>query len=180
MNVHCDQTRQRLPAARNTLWIFASALMGLLLVFRTHYSLYLTKGESMLPGLQSGDLVLVDKLAYRTTEPERGDIVVARDHDDLIVKRVVGLPGEEIELVQGKLRVNRQPFPEAYAVEPGMLSLQRGRLWEDRYALLGDNRAVSSSTVVHAVVAKEQIVGKVVQSLRLWPDWWTAKFNPAA
>lgn len=179
MNVHCDQTRHRPPVACKTLLIFACALIALV-VFRTHYSLYLAKGESMLPGLHSGDLVLVDKLAYRTTEPERGDIVVARDRDDLVVKRVVGLPGEEVEVLQGKLRINRRPFAEAYAVERGRLNLRRGRLLEDRYALLGDNRSVSSFTVVHAVVAKEQIVGKVVRSLRLWPDGWTPSSHPAA
>jgi signal peptidase I len=140
-----------------------------LLVFRAHFSLFIAKGESMLPGLRSGDLVLVDKLAYRAKDPERGDIVVAREGNDLIVKRVVGLPSEEVELRQGKLLVNQRPLAEEYAVEPGWLSLRRGRLLEDRYALLGDNRSVSSTVFVHAVVSKDQIVGKVIHSLRLWP-----------
>lgn len=151
------------------LLILASGLIGLLLVFRAHFILSIAKGESMLPGLRSGDLVLVDKLAYGAKDLKRGDIVVAREGNDLIVKRVVGLPGEEVELQQGKLYVNQRPLAEAYPVEPGWLSLGKGRLLEDKYALLGDNRSVSSSVFVHAVVSKDQIVGKVVYSLRLWP-----------
>jgi len=156
-------------ASHKTLLLFASCLIGLLLVFRAHFSLYIAKGESMLPGLRSGDLVLVDKLAYEAKDLKRGDIVVAREGNDILVKRVVGLPGEEVELRQGKLYVNRRPLAEEYAVEPGWLSLGKGRLLEDRYALLGDNRSVSGSVFVHAVVAKDQILGKVVYSLRLWP-----------
>jgi hypothetical protein len=51
---------------------------------------------------------------------------------------------------------------------------------EDRYALLGDNRSVSGSVFVHAVVSKDQILGKVIQSVRLWPGWWKTRFNQAA
>jgi len=149
-------------------------------MFRVHFALYIAKGESMLPFLRSGDLVLVDKLAYRAKDPKRGDIVVAREHYDIIVKRLVGLPSEEIELHQGKLYVNRLPLAEEYAVKPGQLSLRRGRLFDDKYALLGDNRSVSSSVFVHAVVSKDQILGKVIHSIRLWPGWLRPGFNQAA
>lgn len=166
-------------ASHKGLWIFASGLIGLLLVLRVHFVLSVAKGESMLPGLRSGDLVLVDKLAYWAKNPERGDIVVARDRNELIVKRVVGLPDEEVELHEGKLYINERPLAEVYPVEPGWLSLRRGRLLEDRYALLGDNRAVSSAASVHAVILKEQIVGKVIHSVRLWPSWLRPEFNQA-
>jgi len=112
----------------------------------------------------------VDRLAYRAKDPQRGDIVVAREGNDLIVKRVVGLPGEEVELQQGKLYINQRPLAEEYDVEPGWLSLGKGRLLEDKYALLGDNRSVSSSVFVHTVVSKDQILGKVVYSLHLRPS----------
>jgi signal peptidase I len=170
MNATCDQTQKLPMASHKGLLIFASCLIGLLLVFRAQFVLSIAKGESMHPGLRSGDLVLVDKLAYRTASPERGDIVVAREGNDLIVKRVVGLPSEEVELRRGELYINQLPLAEEYAVEPGWLSLGRGRLLEDKYALLGDNRSVSSSVFVHAVVAKDQVLGKVVYSLRLWPS----------
>ena len=77
MDANCDQTLNSPMASHKGLLIFASGLIGLLLLVRAHFSIYIAKGESMLPGLRAGDLVLVDKLAYRATDPERGDIVVA-------------------------------------------------------------------------------------------------------
>ncbi|MCW5550716.1 MAG: signal peptidase I [Verrucomicrobiae bacterium] len=159
------------------LLILAMAMIGFLLVFRAHFAVFIAKGDSMLPGLQSGDLVLVDKLAFRTKNPERGDIVVARDRDELIIKRVVGLPGEEVELRQGELYVNQHPHSEKYAVEPGWLNLGKGRLLENKYALLGDNRSVSRSVFVHAVASKDQMLGKVIHSLRLRPRWLGSSLN---
>jgi len=182
MSTHCD--RELIPSQPavgrlqpKALLFFLAGLGGLMLLFRAHFVLFLAKGESMEPGLRSGDLVLVDRQAYRTTEPRRGDIVVARKGNELIVKRVVGLPGEEVELLQGKLQINRRPLAETYAVEPGWLNVRSGRLLADRYALLGDNRSVSSAVSVHAVVAKDEIVGRVIQSFRCWPDWLPPRFH---
>ena len=162
---------RRAVAPRTRLWLLAASLFAMLLAWRAHFGFCLVMGESMLPGLRSGDLLLVDKRAYQTAAPERDDVVVAHDRGGLIIKRIVGLPGEEVELRQGELYVNRLPLGGDYAVEPGPLSLRSGRLFDNRYALLGDNRSLPGSLVVHAVVAKEQIVGKVVRSLRLWPEW---------
>jgi signal peptidase I len=113
----------------------------------------------------------VDKLAYRAAEPRRGDLVVARAGRDLLVKRVVGLPGEELELRLGELFVNRLAYAEFYPLAPGRLTLRPGRLLADRYALLGDNRDLPTS--IHAVVSRKQIVGKVVRVWRPWPRWPT-------
>ncbi len=169
MKTNCDRSRNVLHVAPKGWLLFVGILLALLLTFRAHYSVYLAKGESMLPGLHSGDLVLVDKRAYCAQAPERGDIVVAREGDELLVKRIVGLPGEVVELRQGKVYVNQHPLTESYVTETGALNLRKDRLWENRYALLGDNRAVSRSVFVHAVVAEEQIVGKAIYSVRLWP-----------
>ncbi len=180
MHAICELTQKSRPASQRRLLLLAGGLMALLLLVRAHFALCLTKGESMFPSLRSGDLVLVDKLAYRATQPERGDIVVARVRNELLVKRVVGLPGEEVELRQGQLYVNQHSLAEEYAVEPGWLSLRKGRLLENKYALLGDNRSVSSAMSVHAVASKEQIIGKVIHSVRLWPAWFGPAFDPAA
>lgn len=145
--------------------LLALGLMALLALARTQFTLCLVKGGSMLPGLRSGDVLLVDKRAYRTAAPARGDIVVARDRQSLIIKRVVGLPGEEVELRWGELHINGVPQAEAYALTSGWLSLGKGRLFADRYALLGDNRAFPDSVSTHAVVPKERILGKVVHTL---------------
>jgi signal peptidase I len=143
------------------LLLFTVGITALLLVLRMHYSLCLAKGESMLPGIRSGDLLLVDKRAYRSSAPARGDIVVARYDDGLMIKRVVGLPDEEVELRRGQLYINQLAFAEDYPVQPGLLSLRKGKLFDDRYALLGDNRSIPATLSVHAIVPKDRIMGKV-------------------
>jgi signal peptidase I len=140
---------------------------GLLALARTRLLLSLVKGDSMIPAFASGDLLVVDKTAYSEESPKRGDIVVANDGKDLIVKRVVGLPGEVVDVREGRLHVNDSPLAEPYPVTPGRLTLRKGRLFDDTYALLGDNRSLSGAASVHAVLPKKQIVGKVIYSLGL-------------
>lgn len=136
-------------------------------LFQTRFNLTLSVGESMEPTLASRELLLVDRLAYRQAEPRRGDIVGARHDGEWIVKRVVGLPGETVEVRDGRLMVNGRLFPEAHPALPGSLRIEPGTLQADRYALLGDNRSLGSSQTVHAVVGHDQIRGKVVGSLPL-------------
>jgi signal peptidase I len=154
-------------AARHRRIILAAAFIGGLLIAQTHFRLALVSGHSMLPGLDSGDLLLANKRAYRIEDPKRGDIVLARYDKELIVKRVVGLPGEEVALKGGHLYVNGSAVVEQHEIEPGSLDLSPGTLFQGKFALLGDNRSVSVSQIVPPLVSKEQIVGKVVWSLRL-------------
>ncbi|MBI4661910.1 MAG: signal peptidase I [Verrucomicrobia bacterium] len=162
-----DLSRVRRSRQHLRLVVLISVLVGVLLVWRSHFRLTLVVGQSMLPTFSTGDLLLVDQQVYRNVEPRRGDIVVARYNEDLIVKRVVGLPGEEVELDKGRLCINGRPTALGHSIQPGLLSIGRGKLLEQKFALLGDNRALPLSQVVHAVVARDQIVGQVIFSLRL-------------
>jgi signal peptidase I len=157
------------------LWLILGAfLLVSVSLLRTQYCLTLVSGESMEPGLRTGDLLLVDQLAYRDAAPKRGDIILSHSPTGLIVKRVVGLPGEWIELRQGRLYIDDLPLAESYDIELGMLSLGKGRLFDEKYGVLGDNRSVPSSLSVHAIIARDQIVGKVIRSIRLRPNRWSA------
>jgi signal peptidase I len=147
----------------------AAALLCLQLVVHSRLQLALVVGNSMLPTLTSGDLLLVDKWAYKKADPHRGDVVVIRYAKELIVKRIVGLAGEEVEVKQGTLYINGAPCPETYITEPGSLAIGKGRLLKERFASLGDNRAVSPALAIHPIVSKSDILGKVVCSVRLWP-----------
>lgn len=129
----------------------------------------MVSGPSMNPTLASGELIWVDRRSYGATAPVRGDVVVARHRGEWIVKRVVGLPGEEVEVREGRLYVNGGNPGMQHAVMPGPLSIAPGRLGRDRYALLGDNRSELASTLVHAVVPSARIMGKVLFRVRLWP-----------
>lgn len=145
-------------------WLVAigTALILLGSLFHSTYRLVFVSGESMLPTLQSGNLLLVDKRAYDQVEPDRGDIVVARNAGDLIVKRVVGHSGEEVEVKHGRLYVNGARARENHAIYPGLLCVGPGKLLPGDFATLGDNRAVSPVTAVHPIITEADILGKVV------------------
>ena len=87
---------------------------------------------------------------------------MARYSGELVVKRVVGLPGEEVEVRYGKLYINNRLMQEDHQVEQGTLSVEKGNLFEGDFATLGDNRAVSPASAIHPIVAKADILGKVV------------------
>jgi len=139
------------------------ALMGL----RSRYELVLVVGKSMLPTLTPGDLLIVDKKAYCCREPVRGDIVLAEYRKELVIKRIIGLPGEEVEVKQGRLYINGISCQENHPVELGCLNIQRGTLLLGRFATLGDNRSVLQAQVIHPILSKENIVGEVVVSLAI-------------
>lgn len=144
------------------LFLLALALVATLMVLRTHFRLALVMGESMEPGLHPGDVLLIDKLAYRREHPLRGEIVVARYRNDLLVKRVVGLPGEVVQVQNGGLFIEGRRFAEPHRIKPGPLDIGAGRLLKGKYALLGDNRAILGAQNVHAVVSKDHLAGKVI------------------
>ena len=153
------------------------SFLFLLLVLRSYFQLVIVKGESMQPTFRTGDLLVVWKRAYRTAEPHRADIVVSRYRNDLIVKRVVGLPGEEVEVQSGSLLINGLPNIEDHGIEPGELRIEKGKLFDGKFALLGDNRALPFSELIHAVVSKDDIIGKVIFSICLrWP-WPSRNFS---
>jgi signal peptidase I len=173
--------RGKLPSSqRHWRLALCGGLLIILVVLRGNFELVIVKGVSMQPAFRTGDLLLVYKRAYRRTEPHRADIVVARYRNDLIVKRVVGLPGEEVEVQRGSLLINGIPNIEGQGIRPGSLTIEKGKLFDGKFALLGDNRALPLPTVIHAVVSKEDIIGKVVFLICLrWP-WASAGMGPDA
>jgi type IV secretory pathway protease TraF len=94
-------------------------------------------------------------------------VVVALYHGGWIVKRVVGLPTEIVEVRHGRVTVDGSRLPLDHPVELGFLDIAPGRLLADRYAILGDNRGVEPSAFLHAVVSPSQMLGKVVAAARL-------------
>ncbi len=135
--------------------------------------------ESMAPTLQGGDRVLTNKLAYYLSDPERGDLVVFEDtgkqKNEDTVKRVIGLPGDEISVEDGALLVNREPLHEPY-LDTQAGTAQKASTLEtfgpvfvpkDHVFVMGDNRANSYDSRFFGPVPNENLVGEV--SLRFWP-----------
>jgi signal peptidase I len=127
---------------------------------------------SMVPTLKYGDRVLVNKFIYRFTEPQRGDIIVFKsvegDGQDLI-KRVVGVPGDEIAVRGGTLFVNGEPQKEPYVNKkfPDRSFYAPTTVPKDHVFAMGDNRANSQDSRVFGPVPEQNIEGEAF--LRFWP-----------
>ena len=188
---------------RHGLWGFFRDLPGLILVafalaliIKTFLvQAFFIPSASMVPTLQIGDRVLVNKLVYDFGEPQRGDVVVfgdplsaepdrgffggiwhwlteglgfaTADEQDFI-KRVIGLPGDELEWKDGHIFVNGEPFDEPQTVRPDNYSHEPITVDEDRVFVMGDNRANSSdSRESLGQIPYDKIVGKAF--VLLWP-----------
>ncbi len=131
-------------------------------------------GFSMVPTLQDGEFVLVNRLAYRMGNPQRGDIIVFHFPLDPasqdLIKRVIGLPGDQIMVGQGLVYVNGQPLPEPYIAAAPLYSgewvVPDGDLF-----VLGDNRNDSSDSHSWGMLPEKEIVGKAVFIYWPFPEW---------
>jgi len=125
----------------------------------------------MEPTLHHGQYLMVNKLALRLGAPRRGDIVVFRSPQDAkraLIKRVIGLPGEEVSIRDGLVHINGQPLAEPY-IAPDRSSGNWGpiMLGKGQYVMLGDNRNNSNDSRGFGPVSDSQFIGKAWFSL--WP-----------
>jgi signal peptidase I len=126
-------------------------------------------GASMEPTLVSGEYVIINRLSYRLGSPQRGDIIVfhfPRDPKEEYIKRVIGLPGDEIEVKNGAVYVNGQLFDESY-LNVKMDYFGTWRIPADQLFVLGDNRNNSSDSHDWGTVPMDYVVGKAV--IVYWP-----------
>lgn len=164
--------------------ILLAAVIWLLVNFTT--ARYIVEGQSMEPNLETGQFLIISRLSYFTLgdlvelgDPQRGDIIVfdfPGNPGDDYVKRVIGLPGEEVVVAEdGRVVVNGQPIGEPY-LNDAFTQPYRGRFgtWTvppDHYFVLGDNRNSSSDSRSWGMLDESYIVGKAW--LSYWPprDW---------
>jgi signal peptidase I len=135
-------------------------------------------GQSMLPMLENGDQLIVDKLTYRFRDPERYDIIVfpyQYADNTYYIKRVIGMPGETVQIdEEGAIYINGVLLPEHYGREviaSNKLGLAADpiTLGKDEYFVLGDNRNNSSDSREPSVgnIRRKDIVGRAW--MRIWP-----------
>ena len=136
-------------------------------------------GPSMSPTLENGDQILVNRFLYKLFEPGRNDLVVfspnGNQKSHYYVKRIIGLPGDVIEIKDGIVYVNREPFPEKLEVEPvenALMAEQEIIVGEEEYFVLGDNRNNSEDSRYANIgnIKKEYIVGKAWFIVSPWGD----------
>ncbi|NEO68145.1 MAG: signal peptidase I [Moorea sp. SIO3H5] len=147
---------------------------------------YIPSG-AMLPTLQINDRLIIEKLSYRFNDPERGDIIIFNPTDtlkkqnfrDAFIERVVGLPGEKVELKDRKIYINDQPLAEDYIADgqrtvidacksaPQPYLSKPVTLPPNSYLVLGDNRENSYDSRCWGVVPRDNIIGKAF--IIYWP-----------
>jgi len=126
-------------------------------------------GSSMEPALHDSQYLIVNKLAYRLYEPRRGDIVVFEFPQNVereFIKRVIGLPGEKVEMKAGQVYVNDQPLKEAYIPHLGNSSWGPKVLGQNELFVLGDNRLNSHDSRSWGSLPRRNLTGKA------WFCYW--------
>lgn len=134
------------------------------------------KGDSMEPNFHDGEYLLTDKVSYRMGEPKRGDVVVFKappTYKDEFIKRIIGLPGDEVKIEGGKVFINGRPLDEQYLPEgtyvlAGNYS-EEGKaviVPEGSYFVLGDNRDASLDSRRLGPIEMQYITG------RAWFVYW--------
>ena len=159
--------------------ILTYAIIFLLCVFiipRYVVQKTIVDGESMEETLKNKDHLLVEKVSYRFTDPDRFDIVVfhpyGKDADEYYVKRVIGLPGETVQIIGSEIFINGEKLEENFGKDPihyAGIAKEPLTLSDDEFFLLGDNREISLDSRWEEVglVHREFIEGHAF--LRIWP-----------
>lgn len=129
----------------------------------------------MEPNFENGDYLIIDELSYRIRSPQRGEVVVFKypyDETQKYIKRIIGLPGETVEIQSGTVIVLNQSGESvldesSYLPSVFTLGDTRVALGENEYFVLGDNRSASSDSRRWGVLPRENIIGQVF--FRAWP-----------
>ena len=128
-------------------------------------------GDSMVPTLKENQILLLNKFDYKFNEIERYDIVVIEVGNGEIIKRVIGLPGENIEYRNNTLYINGHEEETIYNFDTENFSLKEicncDKIPQDKYLVLGDNRMVSSDSRIIGLIDKEDIEGSA--HISIWP-----------
>ena len=132
-------------------------------------------GHSMMPTLSDGDNLIVDKISYRFRDPERFDIIVfpyQYEENTHYIKRIIGLPGETVQIIDSKIYINGEVLEEDYGAEPIAdpgLAAEPITLGEDEYFVLGDNRNHSTDSRFADVglIKRSDITGRAW--IRIYP-----------
>jgi signal peptidase I len=136
---------------------------------------FLVSGASMEPNFSHGNYLLIDEITYRFREPQRGDVIVFRSPEDpktFFIKRVIGLPGEQVSISEGDIRIftgsgDEVTFEESYIFQGNTPGSIHAKLSPNEYIVLGDNRNNSFDSRNWGPLDEESIIGIV--RLRLFP-----------
>jgi len=136
---------------------------------------FIVSGSSMDPTFATGQYLIVDELSYRFEDPQRGDVVVLRyprDPSKFFIKRIVGLPNETVEIKDGTVTIKTPENQLGFQLKEPYVEFKKydnitKNLGEEKYFVMGDNRAASSDSREWGLVPRKLVIGKAF--LRLFP-----------
>lgn len=139
---------------------------------------FYVKGSSMEPNFEDGEYLIINEISYRLHRPQRGDVIVFRypgDSSQYYIKRIIGLPGETVEINNNRVIIYNKDFPKGIEInESGYINAPfetpgdvKITLAEDQYFVLGDNRTASSDSRSWGGLPRRDIIGRAW--LRCWP-----------
>jgi signal peptidase I len=137
---------------------------------------YRIESHSMQPNFYEGEFILVNKLAFKLGDPKRGEVIVFHNPNNVeedYIKRVIGLPGDVVEIHEQTVYVNGEVFDEPYAINPFRPGENYGpeTVPTNQLFVMGDNRGNSSDSRRIGTIPEELVVGQAW--LRVWPyDRW--------
>ncbi len=146
-------------------------LLTLVIFFMIRFAIenYRIEGQSMEPNFHDGQFLLVSKLNYLFGQPQRGDVIIFHyplDPRKNFIKRVIGRPGEKVEIRGGKIFVNDVRIPEPYPYNFANYDWGPVTVGPDEYFVLGDNRPESSDSHSWGMLPAKNIIGKA------WVSYW--------
>lgn len=167
--------RNFIQTVLETIEIFLIALAIVVPIRYFLFQPFFVSGASMEPNFQSGEYLLIDEISYRFREPRRGEVIVfhyPRDPSNFFIKRIIGLPGETIEIEGGEIKIYNLESPEGEILKehyiqeltPGDIKIS---LKKDEYFVLGDNRDHSSDSRTWGPLKRNNIIGRTWVSIFL-------------
>lgn len=164
-----------------SIWeIVEVAIIAIAAVLIIRYFLvqpFLVSGASMEPNFHSGDYLLIDEISYRFREPQRGEVIVfhyPNNESVYYIKRIIGLPGEEVEIKNGKIKIYNSENPDGFILDESYLlgnigdsKIEKTTISGGEYYVMGDNRNFSFDSRSWGALKENEIIGLV--RLRLWP-----------
>ena len=163
------KARRRNKAAGIFLWVLEILIVSMtaVLLVAAFGRRVSTAGDSMSPVLKNGDVVLVNHFIYNLKDPARGDILAFRQHENghYMLKRVVGLPGETVQIKDGQVLINGEaPAEDIYVSDIGYAgeAQEPVELGKDEFFVIGDNHSASDDSRLPGIgnIKKKEIFGK--------------------
>ncbi len=180
MPEHSENRQSSSESTPSNPWIEGAQTIGLSVLLALGIRTFVAEARyipsgSMLPTLEINDRLVIEKVSYHFNSPSRGDIVVFHPPEaagkqfvkEAFIKRVIGLPGETVEVKDGRVYVDGQPLAEGYTESPPAYAWGPETVPSGSYLVFGDNRNNSDDGHVWGFLPSDRIIGRAI--VRFWP-----------